>query len=184
MDGLSAADGREHPSRSARPEPGRRQQRHARHDQPEQGNLAEERAQPDPRAAAFELRDQGRSAEDHQRAASRRRDLSSDVQRGRPGDSDSEFRAEQQHRPARADQRRPRGDGLRQQRVRRRPDRAGQRSRQEPDQNARPATTTCWHNNSTASLGTGSCRRRRCRSAPGRAAWAAARTPTSIRSST
>ena len=74
--------------------------------------------------------DQRRSAEDHQRAASRRRNLPGHLQRGRPGDSDSELRAEQQHRFARADQRsacggRPRHDRHRQLG----PGRAGQRPR-------------------------------------------------------
>ena len=76
IDELVGTDRRQHPSRSARSEPGRRQQRHAGHDQAQQGNLAQERAEPDPRAAALELRHQGRSAQDHQRAAARRRDLS------------------------------------------------------------------------------------------------------------
>ena len=58
------------------------------------GDHAQERAEPDPRAAAPELRDQGRGAEDHQRADARRRGLHGDLQRGRPGDADSELRAQ------------------------------------------------------------------------------------------
>ena len=46
------------------------------------------------------------------------------------------------------------------------------------------ATIRCWRSNSTPAARRTACRRRRCRSAPGRAAWAAAPTPTSIRSST
>ena len=62
--------------RSARAGRGRRHHRHAGDDRPAQRNHAQERVEPDPRAAAPELRDQGRSAEDHQRADARRRGLS------------------------------------------------------------------------------------------------------------
>ena len=73
---------------------GGRDHRYAGHDQPAQRDHAQERVEPDPRSAAPELRDQGRSVEDHQRADARRPDLHGDLQRGRPGDSDSELRAD------------------------------------------------------------------------------------------
>ena len=43
------------------------------------GDLAQKRAEPDSRAEALELRDQGRSAQDHQRAIARRRSLSTSL---------------------------------------------------------------------------------------------------------
>ena len=46
------------------------------HDRPAQRDHAQERVEPDPRTAAPELRGQGRSAEDHQRADARRASLS------------------------------------------------------------------------------------------------------------
>ena len=59
-----------------------------------QRDHAQERAEPDPGAAAPELRGQGRSAEDHQRADAGRAGLHGDLPGGRPGDADSEFRGQ------------------------------------------------------------------------------------------
>ena len=80
---------------------GRRLERHAGHHRPDAGSHAEERAQPDSRAEAPELRDQGRSAQDHQRATARRRDLPDHLQRGRPGHPDPQFRPQRPHGPVR-----------------------------------------------------------------------------------
>ena len=49
----------------------------------------EERPEPDPPSAPFELRRKGRGAQDHQRAASGRRPDRQDLQRGRSGDPHS-----------------------------------------------------------------------------------------------
>ena len=47
-----------------------------------QGSGPEKRVEPDPPATAPELRDQGRSPQDHQRADAQRRHLHQDLQRG------------------------------------------------------------------------------------------------------
>ena len=66
-------------------------------------------------AVALELRDQGRSAQDHQRRPAARAGLYQELSGGRPGDSDSEF---QPRRPAR--HQRGLARGLRPHRLRRR----------------------------------------------------------------
>ena len=177
----------EHASRRQGPRRRRRHQRHAGDDRPDARDLAEERAEPDPRAAALELRHQGRSAQDHQRTTARRRNLSGHLQRGRPGDSDSELRAQRPHGPGRRVERRPTTwpaaawaawaarapaylasqDGI-----------AGHRHRRSQGAGADESAHARQHGLAAARPAPANP----CHSVP--AAWAAVRRPTSIRSST
>ena len=72
-------------------ERGRRDHRHPGHHQPAQRDHAQERLEPDPRAVAFELRDQGRGVESHQRTDARRPGIHEVIPRRRPRHSDSEL---------------------------------------------------------------------------------------------
>ena len=99
----------------------------------------------------------------------------------RPGDSDSELRADQQHGPAGADQRRLRRDGRTARRRRRRADGGGRR---QPVRARRRAVAAERDGAAVRRrhLPAAAVRRRPMPAAP--AAWAAPRRPTSIRSST
>ena len=107
-----------------------------------------------------------------------------DLQRGRPGDADSEFRAEQQHGSARTDQRL---DGRRCGRGSFGLGNSGPTVLVNDRGRSRPSVRTAkfWRSSSARRPRVqAACRRRPCRSAPVPAAWAVRPMPTSIRSST